>query len=231
MVRQWSRIASLTLVALTVALYIILSSGEFPWLLPRPVVAQVFQVQEAATWVYQQLPELPKENQYVRRENGKVATDSTLLERLIQYHVNVKGRSPLSRLDWKITLADYLGVNGYLQPASYPGRSFLRTNPLEGDRAVIQRLNRTQRDSLVQTLVNFYAETTQPAVQSPAASPAPTSSKGDGSKGDGSLVAPSPTDRPQLQPLPRPGAAQLLLPGTDAEPATRPTGGAQLLLP
>jgi hypothetical protein len=104
---------------------------------------------DAGKPVYKQLPNLPLENKYV-------SPDNTLVNRLIQYHFYVKGRAPNYRLDWKITLADYLGVNELIQEATYPGANTLRQNPLEGDRAAINRLNRQQRDALVQTLVNVF---------------------------------------------------------------------------
>lgn len=200
MARQWQRILSFGLLTLAVAAYIALGSGEFPWF-PGSVVAQVVESKEAAAWVYQRLPDLPRENQYVRRETGKVASDNTLVERLIQYHVNVKGRSPLHRLDWKMTLADYLGVNDYLREAAYPGQGFLRTNPMEGDRAVIQQFNRWQREALVQALTDFFTRGRQQA--GPSLAPLP----GAVPSGPGRS-----TPAPSLQPLPGAGAADLLLP-------------------
>lgn len=119
--------------------------------------------------VYQQLPNLPLENKYVSRESGKVNPDNTLVSRLIEYHVYIKGRAPDYRLDWKLTLADYLGANELIQDTTYPGAKTLRQNPLEGDRAAINRLNRQQRNALVQTLVNvFTPETsTSPTTEPP----------------------------------------------------------------
>jgi len=119
--------------------------------------------------VYKQLPNLPLENKYVSRESGKVNPDNTLVNRLIEYHVYVKGRAPNYRLDWKLTLADYLGANELIQDTTYPGAKTLRQNPLEGDRAAINRLNRQQRDALVQTLVNVFTRntSTSPTTESP----------------------------------------------------------------
>lgn len=149
--------------------------------------------------VYQQLPDLPLENQYVNKESGQVDPDNTLVARLIRYHVYVKGRPTEYRLDWKLTLADYLGANELIQEAVYPGYDTLRQNPIEGDRAVIGRLNRKQRDALVQTLVSVF-NPNYPAQSAPASNSSPQPS-----------TAPSPTARPS-SPQPRPGDAQLLMP-------------------
>lgn len=126
----------------------------------RPVVAQTApppgqtRIQEAWQQVYKEIPDLPLENQYVNRETGKVDPNNTLVSRLIRYHYFIKGRPVGFRLDWKYTLADYLGINEPMQADGYPGSDNLRKNPFESDRAVIQKLNRKQRAALVQSLVN-----------------------------------------------------------------------------
>ncbi|OWY64723.1 hypothetical protein B7486_45810 [cyanobacterium TDX16] len=134
--------------------------------LSLPAIAQqppIADIRDAWKPVYKELPNFPLENKYVSRESGKVNPDSTLVNRLIEYHVYVKGRAPNYRLDWKLTLADYLGANELIQDTTYPGAKTLHQNPLEGDRAAINRLNRTQRDALVQSLVNvFTPETSTP---------------------------------------------------------------------
>ncbi len=112
------------------------------------------------TWqqVYEQVPDLPKENQYISKETGKIAENNTLVSRLIQYHVYLKGRAPNYRLDWKLTLADYLNANEVMYDSSYPGHDTLKKNPFEGDRTAIRRLTRKQRNALVQALVNAYSQ-------------------------------------------------------------------------
>jgi hypothetical protein len=122
----------------------------------QPAVAQRISPSEVWQLVYQQLPDLPKENRYVNKENGRVAQSNTLASRLIRYHVYVKERSPIYRLDWKLTLADYLGANEIMYDSTYPGNDTLRQNPIDGDRTAIGRLSRIQRDALVQTLVNIF---------------------------------------------------------------------------
>ncbi|MEA5570676.1 hypothetical protein [Calothrix sp. UHCC 0171] len=123
----------------------------------QPVMAQRITVGDAWRQVYQQLPNFPKENTYTNREGGKIAENNTLVGRMIQYHVYLKGRAPNYRLDWKLTLADYLGVNEVIYDTNYPGHELLRKNPLDGDKAAITKLSRRQRDTLVQALVNVFS--------------------------------------------------------------------------
>lgn len=134
-----------------------------------PVSAQIIRPDGAWRKVYEQVPELPRENHYISRETGKVAEENTLVGRLIRYHLYVKGRPPFHRLDWKLTLADYLGLYGQLDETDYPGRAQLNKNPLEGDLNAIQKLNRSQRDTLVQALVNSFS----PQQRSPRPVPKP----------------------------------------------------------
>jgi hypothetical protein len=169
-------------------------------LIAQPLVAQETRVGDAWQQVYLQLPDLPRENQYVNRETGKVAENNTLMSRLIRYHVYVKSRPVNFRLDWKLTLADYLGANERMPASSYPGSDTLRTSPMPGDIAAIQALNRTQREALVQTLVNIFAPKAEANPIAPPVTPSATPSP-----------QPSP---PAVAPFrePRPGDAQLLLP-------------------
>jgi len=106
--------------------------------------------------VYEQLPDFPLENDYVSQLSGEVNPDNTLAERLIRYHLFVKGRTPQYRLDWKLTLADYLGANEIMYEGVYPSADVLTKNPLEGDREAIANLTRSQRDALIDVLVRLY---------------------------------------------------------------------------
>ena len=161
----------------------------------NPVMAQALRTQDLWRQVYQQMPDLPLENQYVNQQSGKVDPDNTLASRLIRYHMFVKGRPPNFRLDWKLTIADYLDANELMQEGVYPGADSLRENPLPGDRAVIQRLTRAQRNALIQTLVNIFNPS---APQTAAPSPRQTQQR-------------SPTPNPTSLPtLPQPGDAQRL---------------------
>ncbi|MBK1986000.1 hypothetical protein A0J48_000280 [Sphaerospermopsis aphanizomenoides BCCUSP55] len=119
-------------------------------------VAQRISPSDVWQLVYQQLPDLPKENQYLSKDTRKVAENNTLASRLIRYHIYVKGRSPIYRLDWKLTLADYLNANETIYEASYPGNDSLKQNPLAGDRTAIAKLTHNQRNNLVQTLVDIF---------------------------------------------------------------------------
>ncbi len=123
----------------------------------QPVMAQRITVGDAWRQVYQQLPNFPKENNYTNREGGKVAENNTLVGRMIQYHVYLKGRAPNYRLDWKITLADYLDANEVIYDTNYPGHELLKKNPLDGDKAAIAKLSRSQRNTLIQALVNVFS--------------------------------------------------------------------------
>lgn len=139
--------------------------------------------------VYQILPNFPRENEYISRETGKAATENTLVSRMIRYHTFIKSRPPNFRLDWKLTLADYLGANEVMYESTYPGGDTLQQNPLEGDKAAIQRLTRTQRNTLVDVLVSLYS----PNAPKPPAS-----------------VNPAPSNSGPVSP--KPGDARLLMP-------------------
>ena len=142
--------------------FLVLASLTVLLLSIRPVVAQTapttgqVRIQEAWQQVYKEVPDLPLENQYVNRETGKVDPNNTLVSHLIRYHYFIKGRPVSLRLDWKYTLADFLGINEPMRADGYPGSDNLRKNPFESDRAIIQKLNRKQRDALIQALVNVF---------------------------------------------------------------------------
>lgn len=173
-------------------------------LLAQPLVAQDLRAGDAWLQVYQLLPSFPRENQYLSRETGKVAESNTLISRLIRYHIYIKARPANYRLDWKLTLADYLGANELMISSTYPSAETLRTNPFQKDVAVIRSLNRTQRDALVQALVNVFT----PRNDVPEPSPSPTPQLPNTAP-----VAPAaPVAPPAPLREPRPGDAQLLLP-------------------
>jgi hypothetical protein len=216
MVKKLKLALSFLLVSLSVAVFTLLSwvleSGELSLSALEPSrmanlqaaetqkIAQQserrqIRVQDAWKFVYEKLPDLPTENNYVSKETGKVDPNNTLVARLIRYHVFVKGRPPNFRFDWKLSLADYLGATpDYLVESIYPGSDVLRENPMERDRAVIQGLNRAQRDALVQALVDVFSGNSGSA-QTPAA----------GGETEGRSNSPS-------TPQPQPGDAKLLIP-------------------
>jgi hypothetical protein len=176
--------------------------------------AQADSPEAIALQVYPQVPWLSKENQYQRQDNGTVVEDNTLISRLIRYHTQNKSRSPAFRLDWKLTLVNYLGLDDYIQVETYPGASYLKPNPMESDRKIIQGLNRKQRDALIQALVDVY--------ESAAGSGAPgIPPVGPASTGTPATVTPS---------TPSEKASDLLSPQPSVEEAL-PEGDAKLLLP
>ncbi|HEY9298696.1 MAG TPA: hypothetical protein VIQ31_20520 [Phormidium sp.] len=199
--------ARFALIALTILGLTVLRSLHIPLknlnlFTPQPVLAQNAPSQNPQritienVWqrVYQVLPDLPKENQYISKETGKQATSNTLVGRLIRYHMFVKGRPPIYRLDWKFTIADYLAVNEVMFDNVYPGGDSLRQNPMDSDRAAITRLTRSQRDALINTLVSIFNPNAA-AQSQPTPTPTPT---------------PTPNPGRSLPPLPQPGDAQQL---------------------
>lgn len=141
-----------------------------------PALAQ--RVRPETVWqaVYERVPSLPKENQYVSKETGKVDAENTLVGRFVRYHLYVAGRSPLYRFDWKLTVADYLGLglNGAFDETSYPSRATLQTNPAEGDRDAINRLSRSQREALVQALMDAFSPAADASQAPPTFAPQPS---------------------------------------------------------
>lgn len=170
------------------------------WVGIQPATAQFSIPEDASQRVYERLPNLPRENHYVSKETGQVDERNTLATRLMRYHMFVKRRPPMYRLDWKLTLADYIGANEYLVESQYPSANTLNQNPMESDRAAIEKLTRAERDALVNVLVSiFNPNRTQ---QTP------------GSTSSTSPSQPTPTSpNPRATPsLPQPGDAQLLMP-------------------
>jgi hypothetical protein len=158
--------------------------------------------------VYELMPELPREDQYVDRVTGLPVQNSTLVTRLIRYHLFIKSRAPNYRLDWKLTLADYLDANEWISPSLYSSADTLRPNPLNGDKAAIGQLNRAQRDQLVTVLVSIFS---RDSTSGNSASDHSGDRPGGNLINSGQPAAPSPIYSPapvQTQP----GAAQLLLP-------------------
>ncbi len=120
-----------------------------------PSVARVVRTTEVANQVYTALPSLPLENQYFNQKLNKVDPNNTLVNRILRYHAYTKGRPMEVRLDWKLTIADYLGANDVMDPETYPSRDTLSQNPLEGDRAAVNTLSRSMRDELIDRLLQY----------------------------------------------------------------------------
>ena len=159
------------------------------------LTAQNLPPEAVAAEVYQSLKEFPLENQYISSQTGEPAPDNTLISRIIRYHQYVKSRPVEYRLDWKLTLADYLGVNETIEASRYPGNTTLKNSPLESDRAIISNLNRIQRNELIDTLVSIYSSQSE---SSSNTEPSPSQPTVDNTR-----------DR---QTVPQRGSADLLLP-------------------
>ncbi len=133
--------------------------------------------------VHERVPELSKGNTYVDRSTQEVDPQNTLVKRLMRYHLYSRGRSPLFRLDWKLTLGDYLGLNETIPIETYPGNGALTQNPRSDDMAALAQLNREQRQRLVAALVDAFAPDEAPDPQNNTPSqnretPAPPPSSG-----------------------------------------------------
>ena len=189
-------LAALTGICLLLGVVEVRDSGFFKLGGLQPATAQFSIPPEAGQQVYERLPNVPLENQYVSKETGEVDSNNTLVSRLIRYHIYSKSRPPYYRLDWKLTMADYLGAHEYLVESKYPSSNTLKENPMERDQAAIQKLTRAQRDALIDVLVSIFNPNRPTAPEpSPSASPPPQT--------------PNPTATPSL---PQPGDARLLLP-------------------
>jgi hypothetical protein len=161
----------------------------------QPTLAQSLRPEGAAFIIYQRLPFIALENQYRRKDTGEIDKDHTLISRLIRYNEDTKKRSSY-RIDWQLTIADYLGANESIDADRYPGSATLQSNPTKGDIVVIGKLTLAQRRSLIALLTELYAppQETRPTVK-------PTS--------------PEPSQREVTPPRPglaKPGDANLLLP-------------------
>ena len=163
------------------------------------VFAQSLRPEKVSAQVYQAIPNFPLENNYTNKETQEIATENTLITRIVRYHQYVKTRPTVFRLDWKLTLADYLGKNEIIKRGRYPGYSTLTENPLKADRQVISNLTMEQREELVNVLVSIYNPNHQNSstTQSPTEENSSSSTKKDSS--------------PSFQ-LPQRGGAELLLP-------------------
>ncbi|MEO0455504.1 MAG: hypothetical protein AAF152_02840 [Cyanobacteria bacterium P01_A01_bin.114] len=139
---------------------------------PRVVIRQVEPAAIAAQ-IYEQYPDFPRENTYTYQANGEVAVDDTLVSRLIRYHLYVVLRPPNFRLDWKLTIADYLDAFDLIRVSTYPSVDVLSENPTLGDKAAIQSMTRQQRNQLSQTLFDLFVGS------EPVAPPAEATPSGD----------------------------------------------------
>lgn len=176
-----------------------------------PANPQRIRLEDIGPQVYQAVPSIPLENEYVSRDTGDVSPDNTLVSRLVRYHIYTKNRPITYRLDWKLTLADYLGANERMDVDAYPSATSLRTNPMSGDVTAIRSLTRAQRNALVNALVNAFnpnAITSEPQPETDPALTAPVESV----PAQPATPPPAPPSNPRFPPQPQPGDAQLLQP-------------------
>ncbi len=120
-----------------------------------PAQARVVRTAEIAQKVYMDLPTIPLENQYFNQKLNKIDPQNTLINRILRYHAYTKGRPVDLRLDWKLTIADYLDANDIMDPATYPSHDVLSKNPLDADRAAVNTLSRSTRNQLIDRLIYY----------------------------------------------------------------------------
>ena len=166
------------------------------WLKSAPVLAQSMSPEKVGELIYSQMPELPQENQYIQKETGEVAKANNLVTRIVRYHQYTKARPTRFRLDWKLTLADYLGKNEIMVAERYPGNSTLTDNPLAQDKKVIQTLTMEQRQKLVDLLVSIYQPSSSSQEEEKSIPEKPSNQN----------------NAPSTFQLPRQGGAELLMP-------------------
>jgi hypothetical protein len=137
--------------------YLFITISNSPFINHKNIaVAQTMRPNQIAEIVYHKMPDLPLENNYQRQDNGQIDPENTLITRLLRYHQYVKKRPTKFRLDWQLTLADYLGINEKIQPERYPGYRQLRENPLAGDQKAVDSLTREQRQQLINLLTELH---------------------------------------------------------------------------
>lgn len=157
-----------------------------------------YSITEVGNYLYELLPDFPRENEYTSSETGQPAVNNTLASRMVNYHTLVKGRAPIYRLDWKLTLADYLGVNERLNLETYPGATTLTENPARSDIEIIQSFNRAEREEIVSAFVEIFNQSDSiPDQAEPSETDSPTPS-----------VQPTPAPTIHREP----GSADLLMP-------------------
>lgn len=114
-------------------------------LLVEPAFAQrIRDIPERSAQIYELMPDLPEAS-----EDGK------WLQRVLLYHVRTKGRLANSRFDWRLTFADFLGVNDPIYTDQYPPDG-TEVNPLNGDRDLFQAMTRHDRNEFLAAILEVY---------------------------------------------------------------------------
>lgn len=141
--------------AWTLGLFLLTATAMVLLSIAPPSIAGLVRTADIAQRVYIELPEIPLENQYFNQKLKKIDPNNTLINRVLRYHAFTKGRPTDMRLDWKLTVADYLGANDIMDPATYPSHDVLSKNPMDDDRAAVNTLTRSMRDRLIDRLIEF----------------------------------------------------------------------------
>lgn len=96
-----------------------------------------------ANQLYTQYPDIPRAEQ----------TNTTLLSRFIDYHLDAKARPAQYHLDWELSMADYLNT-----PYSSHTKPSAINTIANADQLAMQTLSRQQRHTLVGTLEQLFAQ-------------------------------------------------------------------------
>ncbi len=95
---------------------------------------------EIANQLYSQYPEIPR----------ATLSNTTLLSRFIDYHLDAQARPAQYHLDWELSMADYLDVS-YSSKIGHPAVS-------SHDQHAMQSLSRQQRHDLVKSLEKYFTQ-------------------------------------------------------------------------
>ncbi|MEM9486285.1 MAG: hypothetical protein AAGA83_21615 [Cyanobacteria bacterium P01_F01_bin.116] len=103
------------------------------------MAAQTNSAIAIANHLYLQYPDIPKASE----------TDTTLLSRFIDYHLEAQARPAQYHLDWELSMADYLD-------AAY-AKGIKQPTVASTDKQAMQTLSRQQRHALVRSLEQRFA--------------------------------------------------------------------------
>ncbi len=142
--RRWQQRLS-GLVGLVVAWQLMVLS-------PPPVQAQLREIPRITEAVYTAMPSLPRLDQFQTAAGESL--DTSFVRRVLLYHMRSEGRALNSRLDWKLTFADYLGINLTMFAQQYPGADQFSENPYTADLEAFRALTRADREQLLAALLD-----------------------------------------------------------------------------
>lgn len=124
---------------------------QLAWGLMPPVQAQLREIPRITEAVYAAMPNLPRLDQF--RTGSGESLETSFVRRVLLYHMRSEGRSLRSRLDWKLTFADYLGINLTMFAQQYPGADQFTENPYNADLEALRALSRAEREQLLAILL------------------------------------------------------------------------------